>query len=187
MSVVKLLVLGALKRCKQAHGYRIYQDLKEWRVETWTIVRPGSIYHAMSQLESGDLIKAIKNTDGQKLGPAKTEFMLTAAGERLFIELLEGSLKHINLIELSMGIAFMEYLPRQCVLKLLQERAEAQRQVTNFLKTLPTEELPSTPAKHPELVRIWSESYDHAADSTEKLINTLQSGKYVFKSEEDKV
>lgn len=187
MSVVKLLVLGAIKRRTCAHGYRISQDLKDWRIDTWTVVRSGSIYHAMSQLQKENYIATVElDSDTQKLGPAKAEYILTAAGEHLFIDLLEKSLKNINLIELSIGIAFMEYLPRNRVIELLEERAAAQRQVADFLQTLPTEEPPSTPAKHPELVRIWSESYDHAAVSTGKLIEAITSGKYVFKNKEDK-
>jgi DNA-binding PadR family transcriptional regulator len=187
MSVVKTLVLGAIKRRTHAHGYRIYRDLKDWRVETWTVVRPGSIYHAMSQLEKEKYIEATRLDSGdQKLGPAKTEFTLTNAGERLFMDLLEASFKNINLIELSVGIAFMEYLPRARVVELLQERAAAQRQLASFVQALPTEEIPSTPAKHPELTRIWSESYDHAAASTDKLIKAITSGEYLFKNKEVK-
>ena len=181
MSVVRLLVLGAIKRRRMAHGYRIYRDLVEWRVETWTVVRPGSIYHAISQLETQGFITTSKESNSQKLGPAKTEYELTAAGKREFVNLLEEALKGINLVELSVGIAFMEYLPRPRVLELLRQRAEAQRQVSEFLKTLPTEETPSVPSKHPELIRIWSDSYAHAATSTEVLVASIQSGKYVFK------
>lgn len=184
MSVVKLLVLGAIKRRNRAHGYRIYRDLREWRVETWTVVRPGSIYHAIAQLEKQNFIEAGQNQSSQKLGPAKTEYLLTTSGEQEFLRLLEEALRAINLIELSVGIAFMEYLPRQRVIELLRERAAAQHQVAIFLQALPTEEIPATPSTHPELIRIWSDSYTHAAGSTQKLIKSLLSGKYVFKNEE---
>lgn len=184
MSVVRLLVLGAIKRRRMAHGYRIYRDLIEWRVETWTVVRPGSIYHAISQLEKQGFIKATQNSTHQKLGPAKTEYEIIATGEKEFINLLEEALRNINLVELSAGIAFMEYLSRQRVIKLLKERAKAQRQVPEFLKTLPTEGEPNVPSKHPELIRIWADSYTYAAVSTEELIKAIQSGRYVFKNKE---
>lgn len=184
VSVVRLLVLGAIKRRRVAHGYRIYRDLIEWRVQTWTIVRPGSIYHAISQLEKQEFIKSSQNKSGQKLGPAKTEYELTTVGGQEFINLLEEALKDINLVELSAGIAFMEYLPRQRVIELLQERLKAQRQIAEFLQTLPAEEIPTLPSKHPELLRVWSDSYTHATMSTEKLINSIQSGKYIFTEKE---
>jgi len=173
-------------RRDHAHGYRVYQDLKDWRVQTWTVVRPGSIYHAIAQMQKDGLLAANTNDDGQKLGPAKTEFSLTVEGRRLFFNLLEEALKSINLIELSVSIAFMEFLQRERVIELLQERTTAQRQVAGFIQSLPTEELPSTPAVHPELTRIWSDSYAQAAISTDKLIDAITSGKYLFNHKEDR-
>ena len=184
MSVVKLLVLGALRRREAAHGYRIYRDLIDWRVETWTVVRPGSIYHAIAQLEKQGLIKAARGRVSQKLGPAKTEYGLTAAGGQEFIRLLEEALKGINLVELSVGVAFMEYLPRGRVIELLRERATAQSELKTFLRTLPTENPPAAPSQHPELIRLWADAYAHAAVSTEKLITSIRSGDYIFKNEE---
>lgn len=181
MSVVKLLVLGAVKRRNIAHGYRIYRDLLDWRVDTWTTVRPGSIYHAIAQLEKQGHLQAAQGTVSQKLGPAKTEYKLTAAGDQVFLQLLEESLRAINLVELSAGIAFMEFLRRQRVIDLLQERAQAQRQVVALLSTLPTEDTPTTPSQHPELIHAWSDSYSSAAAVTEQLITSIQSGKYIFK------
>jgi DNA-binding PadR family transcriptional regulator len=183
MSIVRLLVLGVIKRRQVAHGYRIYRDITDWRVETWTAVRLGSIYHAISQLESRGLIKAAPNSKSQKLGPAKTEFELTPKGEQEFIDLLEAALKGIDLEQISAAIAFMEFLPRQRVVELLQERIQAQREVPKFLKTLPTETMPATPSKHPELIRIWSDYFANAAASTQGLLDSIQSGKYVFKNE----
>jgi len=184
--IIKLLILGILKRRGSAHGYRMYRDLVEWRIETWTVIRPGSIYHALTQMEKQGFIAEFSQTTNQKLGPSKTEYKLTAHGEKEFTRLLELALKDINLIELSVGIAFMEYLPRQEVISLLRRRQEAQEQIPAFLHMLPTEEPPTTPAKHPELIRIWADSYTDAAMSTEKLIQAIQSGNYVFKDEEKK-
>lgn len=186
MSVIRLLVLGAIKRRGVAHGYRIYRDLREWHVETWTVVKPGSIYHAIAKLEAQNFICPVKDDAAPKLGPAKTEYVLTDTGEREFINSLEEALKDSNLIELSAGIAFMEYLPRQRVVELLKIRAKAQSKIPEFLKTLPTEDVPSVPSKHPELIRIWADTYDSAAASTKKLIVAIRSGKYVFKNKEVK-
>lgn len=183
--IIRLLILGILKRRGAAHGYRMYRDLAEWRVETWTVIRPGSIYHALTQLEKQDLITEASPTTN-RLGPSKTEYKLTADGETAFIHLLVSALKNINLVELSVGIAFMEYLSREEVLALLQQRQEAQRQIPAFLHTLPTEDTPTTPAKHPELIRVWADSYTDAAASTEKLVRAIESGNYVFKNEEKK-
>lgn len=181
--IIRLLILGILKRRGSAHGYRMYRDLVEWRVETWTVIRPGSIYHALTQMEKHGYITEVAADPSQKLGPSKSEYSITASGEEEFATLLRTALKNIDIVSLSVGIAFMEYLPRTEVVALLQQRAHAEREVTTFLNTLPTEPMPSTPAKHPELLRIWSDSFTNAAASTEKLIQAIQSGKYVFKNE----
>jgi len=184
--IIRLLILGILKRRGSTHGYRMYRDLVEWRVETWTVIRPGSIYHALAQMEKQGLIKEAADAPDKRLGPSKTEYKLTDSGEAEFIHLLESALKDINIIELSVGIAFMEYLLRQDVISLLKQRQEAQKQIPVFLHTISTEETPTTPARHPELIRIWADTYTDAAASTEKLIHVIQSGKYVFKNEEEK-
>lgn len=184
--IIRLLILGILNRRGSAHGYRMYRDLVEWRVETWTVIRPGSIYHALTQMEKQGFITETSLVANKTLGPSKTEYSLSANGEKEFIRLLESALKDINLIELSVGVAFMEYLPRQEVISLLSQRQEAQKQIPTFLHALPTEDAPTTPAKHPELIRIWADSYTDAAASTEKLIQAIHSGKYIFKNEEGK-
>lgn len=182
--IIRLLILGILKRRSSAHGYRMYRDLVEWRVETWTVIRPGSIYHALAQMEKQGFITEASLAVNKKIGPSKTEYRLSATGEQEFIRLLEIALKDINLIELSVGIAFMEHLPRQRVATLLKQRQKAQEQIPTFLNSLPSEDTPTTPARHPELIRVWADSYSNAAASTQKLFNAIQSGRYSFKNEE---
>jgi hypothetical protein len=136
-------------------------------------------------MEKQGFITEYSPVAGKKIGPSKTEYSLSVSGEEEFTRLLKAALKDINLIELSVGIAFMEYLPRQEVINLLARRQEAQKQIPTFLHTLPIEENPTTPAKHPELIRIWADSYIGAAASTEKLIKAIQSGKYIFKNDKE--
>lgn len=184
MQIVRLFILGILKRRGSSHGYRIYRDLVEWRVETWTVIRPGSIYHALTQMEKLGFIEQTADNSTQKLGPSKAEYQLTITGEQEFLTLLKRALTDINIVELSAGIAFMEHLPRQEVIDLLKQRYDAQKQVAGFLSVLPTQDAPSTPAQHPELIRTWTDNYIDAAASTQKIINAIQSGKYVFQNEE---
>ena len=47
MSTVRLLVLGVVRRHRSAHGYAVQRELMSWRVDTWTRVKPPSIYHAI--------------------------------------------------------------------------------------------------------------------------------------------
>jgi DNA-binding PadR family transcriptional regulator len=59
----------------------VYQDLTSWKVDTWTNVKPGSIYHALEKLESQEMIKAVSTSQTVKLGPSKTEYKIMKKGE----------------------------------------------------------------------------------------------------------
>jgi DNA-binding PadR family transcriptional regulator len=161
----------------------VYQDLTSWKVDTWTNVKPGSIYHALEKLESQEMIKAVSTSQTVKLGPSKTEYKIMKKGEEEFVFLLESALQNNDVQILAAGIAFMEFLPRQRVLDLLEEKLHSLYQVDGFLRTLPTESIPSVPSKHPELVGLWVGYFDYIILATKKLIESIQSGKYVFHGE----
>ena len=184
MTAMRLLVLGTIRRRGCAHGYRVFRDLTAWRVETWTSAKPGSIYHAMTQLEAQRLIEATGEGQGLKPGPARTEYRLTPEGEAEFSALLEAALKAVDIEILAAGIAFMEMLPRERVLDLLRERLSALQAIPVFLRTLPTEAVPSEPSKHPELIGLWVGYAEAGISSTEKLIKALEDRKYAFLHEE---
>jgi DNA-binding PadR family transcriptional regulator len=183
MSAVKLLVLGAIVRRGAAHGYAVHQDLAAWRAETWTSIKRGSIYHALEKLESQGMIQAAETGNEEKLGPARTEYTLTEEGRKQFIALLEEALGSNDFQQLAAGIAFMELLPRDHVVSLLQARLSTLRQTVSFLQTLPTEPVPSDPSKHPELVGMWVGYMEYVTSTTQHLIRSIQSGKYVFQGE----
>ena len=185
MTAVRLLVLGTIRRRGIAHGYRVYRDLTSWRVETWTSVKPGSIYHAIAQLESQSLIQRTGSSRGPKLGPSRTEYKLTSQGEEEFTSLLETAIKAIDIEILAAGIAFMEMLPRDRVIALLNERLTSLQAILIFLKTLPTEPIPSEPSRHPELIGLWVGYIEAAITSTQTLIESLENGKYAFLNEKE--
>jgi len=188
MSTVRLLVLGIVLRRGITHGYGVHQDLTTWRTETWTSVKPGSIYHALEKLEKQGLIRAVQadpTNEYAKQGPARTEYQLTDEGKTEFNMLLQAALKSNDLQLLSAGIAFMEMLPRQEVVALLEERLAAVQQSVSFLQALPTEPIPSDPSKHPELVGLWVGYMEYAAAATRSLLDALRSGKYKFIDEVD--
>lgn len=183
MSTVRLLVLGSILRRGISHGYGVYSDLTSWRAETWTSIKPGSIYHALEKLESQGMTKAVDSSDHVKRGPSRTEYMITTQGKAEFESLLESALKSNDLQLFAVGIAFMEMLPRQKVMTLLKERHTSLKEVGIFLKTLPTEEFPSDPSKHPELVGLWISYVENEVANTQRILENIQSGKYAFKSE----
>lgn len=183
MSTVRLLVLGSILRRGISHGYAVYSDITSWHADSWTSVKPGSIYHALDKLESLEMTKSTKSEDSRKIGPSRKEYTITQQGEAEFITLLESALISFDIQEFSVGIAFMDTLSREKAMELLQQRRTELEKSINFLEGLPTEELPPDPSKHPELVGIWVGYVKNEAVTTESILRNLQAGKYMFKSE----
>jgi DNA-binding PadR family transcriptional regulator len=116
MSMARLLVLGLILRKGINHGYGVYSDVTSWCVETWTSVKPGSIYHALEKLESQGMIQAIDSDNRVKPGPSRTEYKVTPEGMAEFESLMASALKSNDFQLFGVGLAFMGLLPRQDVL-----------------------------------------------------------------------
>lgn len=185
MSTVRLLVLGAILRRGVSHGYAVYGDITAWYAESWTSVKPGSIYHAMSKLETQGMIRVADSASTEKLGPSRTEYTVTPQGEGEFTQLLEAALTSSDIQQFSAGIVFMDRLAREQVLALLQQRRIALEQSGGFLRSLPTDESAADPSKHPELFGVWVHYVENEAKTTERIIGHIQAGKYVFRSTEE--
>ncbi|MBD0380953.1 PadR family transcriptional regulator [Paenibacillus sedimenti] len=183
MSTVRLLVLGSILRKGISHGYAVFSDITSWRADTWTNVKPGSIYHALDKLESQGMIRSVNSEINVKLGPSRKEYAITQKGGSEFIALLESALVSVDIQQLSVGIAFMDMLPRQRAIGLLQQCRIALERSIHFLKSLPTDERPTDPSKHPELVGIWVNYVENEAATTERILVNVQAGKYEFKSD----
>jgi DNA-binding PadR family transcriptional regulator len=78
-----MVVLGALENLGRGSGYDIIQELNKKKIDRWTDIKKGSIYHALKQLKSEGAINEVEQT---KVGryPDKTIFQITAKGEELF-------------------------------------------------------------------------------------------------------
>jgi DNA-binding PadR family transcriptional regulator len=166
-----------------SHGYGVYHDITTWRADTWTNVKPGSIYHAIEKLDKQGYIEVADSRNFVKKGPSRTEYKVTTKGYAEFKTLMESSLTSADIQLFAVGIAFMEMLPRQTVVALLQERCSSLTNTAAFLKTLPTENIPSDPSKHPELIGVWVRYVENELENTQRLIKTIQSGKYAFQGE----
>ncbi|WP_282942546.1 PadR family transcriptional regulator [Paenibacillus sp. RC67] len=185
MYSVRLLVLGSILRKGISHGYGVYSDITSWRAETWTSVKPGSIYHALEKLELQGMTEAVDSRDNIKLGPSRTEYAVTLQGKDEFESLLESALLCSDIQLFSAGIAFMEMISREKVISLLNGRCASLNESAHFLKALPTEAFPSDPSKHPELLGIWVSYLENQAAYTQKIVDHIQSGKYSFKKGEN--
>jgi DNA-binding PadR family transcriptional regulator len=82
---MRLLVLGLLER-EPMHGYEIQKWLEISHTELWADVLPGSIYHALRQMEKEGLVE-VQATE-QHGHRARAIYALTEAGRAMFQRLL---------------------------------------------------------------------------------------------------
>lgn len=181
MSAVRLFVLGVVRREQQAHGYKVYRELVEWQADKWTSLKPGSIYHALGQLEKQHFLRAVGVQNSQE-GPSRTVYELTAAGEAEFIKLVKAALQNddMNIELFAAGLAFMQELPRAEVLSLLKVRRQTIAGIADFMHTLPTSDSPPNPSEHPVLVGLWSGFFNQLGSHLDSLIQDVEAGRYTF-------
>ena len=180
MSTVRLLVLGVCRLHGRTHGYAVHRELAEWRVETWTSVRPGSIYHALKQLSAEGKLEALGDEPGER-GPGRTAYRLTAAGESEFMRLLERALGSFALEELGAGVAFMGALSRERAIELLRDQHARASAASEGLVGLSPAFLDRDAPPHTlDLLELWSGSLAAMASWTAAVIARLASGAYVM-------
>ncbi|RDI50946.1 DNA-binding PadR family transcriptional regulator [Nocardia mexicana] len=178
MSAVRLLVLGVIRRHQPTYGYAVRQELLSWRAETWTNVKPGSIYHALKQLTAEDKLRAVRTEDSSQ-GPGRTLFELTAAGEQEFFERLEAALASVDMEEHGAGIAFMQALPRARVIELLTAQRRYATEIRDDLLAMVPEFPGRYDAPHsPDLLELWSGVFDNFSGWTGRLLTRLEGGEY---------
>ena len=52
MSTTRLFILGALSRLGPMHGHQIRREAQISRTESWSNVKPGSLYGALQRMEA---------------------------------------------------------------------------------------------------------------------------------------
>lgn len=180
---VRLLVLGVVRAHRQAHGYAVHRELMGWRVDTWTAVKPPSIYHAVKQLaREGKLTAASSESSPQ--GPSRVMYRITDDGEREFFALLEAALRSPDIEELGAGIAFMRTLPRGRVRELLSEQVATTRQIDVDLHGMkPQWPDPAEPPHAEHLLDLWRGVFQSNAVWTAQMLERLDSGEFTFADE----
>ncbi|MBF6396473.1 PadR family transcriptional regulator [Nocardia cyriacigeorgica] len=184
MSTVRLLVLGVMRRQQPTHGYAVRQELLSWRADTWTNVKPGSIYHALKQLTQEGKLRAL-GTEGSSHGPGRTMFELTASGEDEFRTLLEEALVSVNMEELGAAIAFMDALPRADVIAKLREQRRRSREIRDDLLAM----VPEFPGRYSapyatDLLELWSGVFENLSGWTSGVLARLEAGEYRMADDE---
>jgi DNA-binding PadR family transcriptional regulator len=88
MNIAKMVVLGALENLGRGSGYDIIQELNRKKIDRWTDIKKGSVYHALRQLKKEGAISEVERTRVGRY-PDKTIFQITTKGEELFDSLQE--------------------------------------------------------------------------------------------------
>lgn len=175
MNVTRLLVLGTIRHLGTAHGYAVRRQLEDWRVETWTTVRSGSVYHALAQLHKEGKLETSGSEVGER-GAERTVFSLAPDGETEFFSLLEKALGSFDLPQLSAGIAFLGQLSpdrAEDLLASLYERLNANKE---FLQKL-AEGMSDDQAvpRTGDLLDLWAGYLEATARSVDRLKSKIVS------------
>ncbi len=88
MNLARLVVLGALESLGRGSGYDIIQELNRKKIDRWTDIKKGSIYHALRQLKKEGAVVEVEQTRVGRY-PDKTIFKITTKGEEMFDVLQE--------------------------------------------------------------------------------------------------
>ncbi|MCV7171963.1 PadR family transcriptional regulator [Mycobacterium manitobense] len=180
MSTVRLLVLGVVRMHGAAHGYAVHRELTSWRVDTWTKVKPPSIYHTVKQLAREGFLQDIGRTENSR-GPARVEYLVTATGEREFFRLLEAALLNPDIEEFGAGIALMRFLPRRRVLELLEAQLGVTRTIGDELQDLKAQwPDPAEPPHAQHLLDLWRGTFAATSDWTAQMLARVAGGEFTF-------
>ena len=180
MPTVRLLVLGVVRMHGSAHGYAIHRELMSWRVDTWTAVKPPSIYHAVKQLDREGLLNGSGRQDSPH-GPARVEYRLTAVGEDEFFRLLETALVSPDIEEFGAGIAFMQSLPRRRVVELLTQQRAITERIDDELEAMkPQWPDPEAPPHAQHLLDLWRGLFQSNARWAAAMLERLSAGEFRF-------
>ena len=96
MNPTRLFVLGALAKHGPMYGHQLRRDARLDRTETWSEVRPGSLYNALHRMAAEGLIQALR-TEQQGQLPARTVYGITAEGQRELRALRAEALREVRL------------------------------------------------------------------------------------------
>lgn len=178
MSTVRLLVLGVVRAHTEAHGYAVHRELMSWRVDTWTAIKPPSIYHAVKQLEREDKLRAVRSESSPR-GPARVVYRITPSGDTEFFRLLQAALVSPDIEEFGAGIALMRSLPKDRVRALLVDRLHTTETIDIDLDAMkPQWPDPSAPPHAQHLLDLWRGVFRSQSAWVRELLDRLDD--FVF-------
>lgn len=117
----RLLLLGLLRR-EDMHGYRLNEFIERNLAFCTDIKKPTAYYLLDKLAEEGQLAELDEASDEGR--PPRKTYSITEQGRQAFRELLRETLRSYEPVTfpIDMGIAFLDELPRDEALALLEER-----------------------------------------------------------------
>lgn len=180
MTAVGLLVLGAIHRRGQAHGYQVKTDLESWGAHEWAAAKSGSIYHALKTMAEKGWLRA-RNKPSDAGGPPRTEYELTAKGRTEYRARLRRALvaRDARLDLLAAAVGLLDDLPRAEALELLRKRAESMDAWHAAVAAhVPRDVNLQEWGPVGEVVTLWLHTARSRAEWTRQLIGRLERGLY---------
>ena len=175
------MVLGIIASRPKAHGYHVYRELMAWRADSWHTVQPGSIYHALSQLEKEDLIERLPDGNQDTAERSDTvQYAITDEGCREFRRLVRESLTSYDHETFAAGLAFMRYITREQALVSARQRLETYQQICASMRHLVRSEDGEHPSQHPAIIDSWTTVFDATLAWQQNFIATIEAGEYTF-------
>lgn len=181
MSAVRLLVLGAVRRRRRAHGYQVRADLETWGAHEWSNATSGSVYHALKAAAAQGFLLVHETTPSAAGGPPRMEYEVTSEGEGEYFSLLRTALTHHDprLDLLAAAVGLIEDLPRAEAIELLRQRAQAMDQWRASVGAhLPADTELETWGPVGEVIGLWLHTAQSRADWTQRLIRRLEGGAF---------
>ncbi|GIH26184.1 transcriptional regulator [Acrocarpospora phusangensis] len=181
MSVVRLLVLGAVRRRGRAHGYLVRADLEAWGAHEWSNATSGSVYHALKSMTEQGLLLAHESTPSEAGGPPRLEYEITAEGDEAYFRLLRKALssRDPSLDQLAAAVGLIDDLPRAEAVDLLRRRAKAMDQWRDSITShLPPDADLETWGPVGAVIGLWLHTADSRTAWTHQLIRRLEQGAF---------
>jgi DNA-binding PadR family transcriptional regulator len=129
MSSIRLLVLGVVQFAQPVHGYDVRRELQTWHLDGWVNVQAGSIYSALKTLErDGFIATASAGTRATTNRPERTEYVMTAEGDKQFQSLLRAAWWQVERGQEPFfgAMCFLHEMPREELIAAVQARVNRQ-------------------------------------------------------------
>jgi DNA-binding PadR family transcriptional regulator len=131
----KLLLLGLLRR-QEMHGYQLNEFIDN-NLGLCTDLKKPTAYYLLDQMSKDGWISAETEQEGNR--PPRKVYRLTTSGEAAFQHLLRENLSAYSAVNFpgDIGLAFMDWLPANEALPLLEEQKEQVRARLGLVTAIP--------------------------------------------------